>query len=1202
MDFLASTVAGKVVDHISSKFSDCIKNFKGQYDDLELANAIRQELLDQYGNEPFYNDLDSYLTCNKTIDFLILTLRNSSPQPVEGPSEFVNKNLKQFLDRTPSCLAYSSQIKDALLRIFDCTFFAVTDMNPYSDCGRLQSEIRVQNAETNAQMQAGFAMLREELKNSFRFLQNETASRNLPDFSAETEIFKAKIKGIETSYQHEGHFEEALTQYGDLALSIADAEIQGDAKSTLLCALRCNIALCHSNLGNSQKAMESLGKVPVNIAQRNETHNYVWASVVVQNKLENQYSEALNRAEAALKLKPDYHRAFFFRQHLQALMGMKSQSELIDELDLYFSKISEAGKKKELSGDYYAFRGLICTAFNDSINAYENYEKAASHGYDEFVSQFNMLSALYGQAVKNASYGQRSLHPNVEISKLYKVLDGLKDLLRDEHMSEKRYQDVKCYAVSLYVSASVTIKGSHDLQPLQSYLPFSKDYETTRMLILGSTEQLTSEVIQLLEENDQFLLEIRQLLHDDDLQKCKEKIEQRLEDTSYNAPADITLTLLQLCIVSKDLMSYYKYRATAKIEAFAGDSLTAMDACAYELEGDIEKAKILFSGIAQTCTDYHVLENILRFYKRSNSVQECEDLYFKLQRLQKERKTYIDNLDGFYCSGLDFLISQKLNSAKDFFEAVPKDAISLKAYAYMEERLYQAVNDPFHLCIALSRNPNPGFRNKVNQAICYRLMCHYDDSLNLCLDLVQHAEGISNEQLIKVYWLISDSYLFKKMPDESYSWALKAHKLMEKYPYDQSHRAFLGRIVRSRHFEGLSVLLEYQDVHPVVVNYFKAIQVSPDDENLPQKFLQQVKEYLPDTPDHATQEQQLALDYKKLPIPIHMLLQHFKEDWSRFLSFAQKNKLRLGSGNPQRQQLEENWIGSDIVVDAQTLVIMAVCDCLPALQMIKHVHISYSSIAVLQYLYLSNNFGFMAIEVLMDWLSSENTVILEPDGMVDVNNTFVQGFSKDFFIGGSIAERLEIPFLCADILVVSLQNLLDSPISKNIHFITLPVLCNVFGKNKPDLSSQMLYKLMQYGEFISFSAITVFERIKSNDFQVSEELLKPFLICKSDYNMQSFSGVYLGAIHLLKEENKAAAIALSEIVIKNTMQIWRRGTYYRETLKKMPNDDGVQVRAFSILKYVGSIIAGMRQIWTTMPKQISSLCDELQRIIADELS
>lgn len=124
-----------------------------------------------------------------------------------------------------------------------------------------------------------------------------------------------------------------------------------------------------------------------------------------------------------------------------------------------------------------------------------------------------------------------------------------------------------------------------------------------------------------------------QLLHDDDLQKCKEKIEHRLEDTNNDVPADITHTLLQLCIVSKDLKSYYKYRTTEKIEAFAGDFLTAMDACAYELEGDIEKANILFSGIAQTCTDYHVLENVLRFYKRSNSVQECEDLHFKLLHL-----------------------------------------------------------------------------------------------------------------------------------------------------------------------------------------------------------------------------------------------------------------------------------------------------------------------------------------------------------------------------------------------------------------------------------------------------------------------------------------------------------------------------------------------------------------------------------------
>lgn len=1184
---------------MSSKFIDGIKNFKGQYDDIALGDAIRQELLDRYGNEPFYDDFDSYLTSNKTIDGLIHTLRNSSPQQVVGPSEFVDENFRKFLDRTPSCLANSTQIKDALLCIFDCAFYSIININSYSDLGRLQKDIHIQSAEISNQMQAGFAMLRDEMAKQIQLRQNEGASQNLPDFSVEAEAFKGKIKEIETTYQHQGRFEEALTQYSNLALSIADVEIRGESKSALLCALRCNIAMCHSNLGDVKEAMDSLGKIPSEIAKNSETYNFVWASVVIQHKLEDQYSEALDRVEVALKLKPDYHRAFFLRQQLQALMGMRSQNQLIDELDSYFSKIPDEGQRETLAGDYYAFRGLICTAFNDPSSAYENFEKATAHGYNEFVSQFNMLSALYGQAVKNALHDERTLCPDVDVPKLYKVLEGLKVLLQDEHIDSKAYQDIKCYAISLYASASITIKGSHDLQPLKLYLPYAKDYETTRMLILGSEEPLTPDSIQLLDESDRFTLEIRQLLHDDKLQKCREKIEQRLEEPSYRLPADAMLTLLQLCINSKDLESYRKYRNIETIEVFAGDYLTAMDACAYELEGNIEKAKLIFSEIVQRCTDYHVLENALRFYKRSNCVQECEALYFKLQCLQKEQKTYIDDFDRFYCSGLDFMISQKRNSAKDFFEAAPKDVLSPAAYSYMKEQLYRAINDPFHLYVSLSQNVHDEFQNKVNQAICQRLMCHYDDGLNLCLDLVKNAEGTSKEELVKVYWLISDFYLLKKMPDESYSWALEAHELMAERPYDPSHSAFLGRMTRCRHFEGLSTILEYQKVHPVVVDFVKTFQISPDEDDVPKKLMQQLKENLPDTYDYVAQERQLATNYKKLPIPIHMIVQYYNEDWGRILSFAKENKFRLGTGDSHRQQLEETWIGSDIVVDAQTLIIMAACNCLPALKVVERIHISYSSIAILQYCYLSDNSNFAFIEMLMDWISSEKNIIFESDGMIDVNDAFVKGFSKDFFVACGIAERLSVPFLCADILVISLQNSLDSPVSKDIRFITLPVLCSAFGKKKPDLSAEMLYKLMQYGGFISFSASTMFEKIKQNNYQVSEELLKPFLTCKSDYDMQSYANVYLGAIYQLKEDDETAAIDLSKAILLNAIQIWRRGLYYRETLKKV-HDDNMQARSFSIFEYARSILAGIGQIWETMPKRISDLCNELRKIIADE--
>jgi len=1198
--WLFETAAGQAVDNLSSKLSESFESIRGQRSDTVLGDTLRRQLLDCYGDEQFYNDLDSYLTRNKTIDHLIIFMRNPTSQQTVGRTEFIKNNCDQLLKEAPSCYAYSCQLKDVFSYIYDQAFSAVTEINPYSDFGRLQSDIRTQTADISHQLQAGLAMINDSIKN-LQSIQNEEASRNLPDFSAEAGKVKNQIKEIEKVYQHQGRFEEALSQYSSLALSIADMEMHGEPKSTLLCALRCNIALCHSNLGNVEMAMDSLDKIPSDVAQRSETYNFVWASIIIQHKLKDQYFEALHCAENALKLKTDYHRAFFTRQHLRALLEIRNQSDLINELDAYFSKISDEEQRKSLEGDYYAYRGLICTAYNDSYNAYENYKQAALHGYDEFVAQFNMLSALYGQAAKGVPYGRRILQPNVDIQKLFQVIDGLKNLLQDERIENRIYDDVKRYSISLYVSASAILKGTHDLQPLQLYLPFAQDYETMRMLILGSKEVLSLDVIKHLNGDDQFFLEIRQLIRDDNLQKCREKIEQRLENPDNIIPAETVFTLLQLCIILEDSKSYRKYRSNEQIQQLDGDILTALDACAYELEGNLGKATMLFETLAQTSTDYHVLENVLRFYKRTDNFSKCETLYFRIQNLYKERKIYIDNLDNFYCAGLDFLISQKRNTAEIFFKNSPIDELSSEVYLYMGRQLYSAINDAAHLSVLLSHAPDTEFQSQVNQAICQRLMCHYDDGLELCLKLVQQAKGVNKEQLVKIYWLISDFYLFKKMFDESYSWALKAHQLMQEYPYDKSHSAFMGRMMRTGHFEGLSTILEYQKVHPVVVNYIKAFQISPEDENLPQKLLKEIKEYAPNAPDFDAQERKLASDYKEVPIPIHTLSQCFNQDWNRIFQFAQKTKLRLGTGNIQRQQLEESWIGSDIVVDAQTLIIIAACNCLPALQIINHVHISYSSVAVLQYCYLSNNYGFGAIDVLLDWLNTESTVILEPDGIVDVSDTLIQVLSKDFFAGCNIAQRLEIPFLCADTVVVFLQASSHFPTLKPIRFITIPTLCNIYGKTQFASYAQMTYQLLQVGEFISFSSGTMLEQIKSHDFRISQELLQPFLICKSDYDMQSFAKVYLHTISIVKSENETTAEELSELILLNAAQIWRRGMYYRETLRKTA-DDVAEARALAIFKYVCTIIKGIEEIWGTISKKLSTMCNELRETVADELN
>ena len=69
-----------------------------------------------------------------------------------------------------------------------------------------------------------------------------------------------------------------------------------------------------------------------------------------------------------------------------------------------------------------------------------------------------------------------------------------------------------------------------------------------------------------------------------------------------------------------------------------------------------------------------------------------------------------------------------------------------------------------------------------------------------------------------------------------------------------------------------------------------------------------------------------------------------------------------------------------MVVDAQTLIILAHYDCLAALQCVKHLHITFRSVVTLQYQYLSWNCP--QIQSLMDWLQSSNNIVYEADGFI----------------------------------------------------------------------------------------------------------------------------------------------------------------------------------------------------------------------------
>jgi len=85
-------------------------------------------------------------------------------------------------------------------------------------------------------------------------------------------------------------------------MSIA-SELQGQPQeqiNTLLCTLNCNIALCHSNLGNNEKAFSSLKKIPRTVTANNQVYHCVFAIVAIQEKDPAILKEALAHAEKDL--------------------------------------------------------------------------------------------------------------------------------------------------------------------------------------------------------------------------------------------------------------------------------------------------------------------------------------------------------------------------------------------------------------------------------------------------------------------------------------------------------------------------------------------------------------------------------------------------------------------------------------------------------------------------------------------------------------------------------------------------------------------------------------------------------------------------------------------------------------------------------------------------------------------------------------
>ena len=1171
------------------------------YYDSQLKEKVHEHLLKKYGNEVYYNDLDGYITTNNVIDLLIKAIRGKSSVQPWTERQFKNINTKRFIEYNPKYKrnkVVSSRIPGIFSEVFNIVRTSLLSLDVHSDLGKLQRSMEI-STETLVDSQQ---VMGTKLDKILEVIQTKqplfasdgiaaTATENLGKCPEEIARVTEKIKGIENEFQKNHRFNDALSHYFGLLQSVATTLVGHSQEhvNTLVCTLYCNIALCQSNLGFPEKAFESLSAIPADTASKSKVYHLVFALLYVQqNDIEN-YGVALSHVDAALEIDADYHNAFTVRQFLLVHLFPEKSQDALHELEAHYCDILSKGEDCCNIAEYYQFHGLLNMHADRYSEAIEDFKLAEKFGYDSVYTKINIAATMYCEATATMPKGQRLLAPSVNQNIMMSAVDILKEII-DLLEGNADYEDIRKRAVTLYTSACAAIGKKHELSPLDDYIYEGQEYEDLRSLLLGTSETLTDAQLSLLVPEDRLFCTVKEMMDNDQAEACKAYIIGLIEDAKQCIPPNVFHTFLQVCLISNSPADYRKYRSDAKDYGITNHLLDFMDACAYELEGDISQAKTLFDRIAVSSVDDNILENTLRFYFRNNCTEEIRSLLLRMHKLIVSNSIYIANAEPFYGEANKFFIAQRDPIIEKILSELPVQLVSEKCRLQLYASYYSATYNSGELlnCLNELSCADGEFTNAYNTALCTARLLRYDEALSICYALEERTKN--NDDRVKLFWMISDILLLQNNFDDSFLWAQKAHELTRTNPYDRSHQAFFSRAFRCNHQEALKEICEYKQEHPVVVDWLHQFSLSEGEEDIASCIENALEEFSPGHANYVEHEKAIAKLYKQGLVPIHMLFNRYNGNILRLFDFASQHKLNVSIGNFEKLMTEYKKIGEAVVVDALTLVIIAYHDCLSILDGFAQVYVNYRSIATVQQLFLG--YGFTCLSNILNWFRLSNNIIWKPDGFIDDESDLTEVFSYDFVACCNIASAHKIPYLYCDLTAWNFQRIPGLGINPDIEFISIPAVCRKTLAFDQQKLNDVLYSFLKDSTFINFNAETILQQIRKQNFLVSKELMDPFMFCTPNCDMHSFATVYLSAIKALKNESPEAAEKLAGIVLDDAFKIWKRGTYHR-TLIKSVHDVEAEYKTKAISKYVLEILDGINHIFDILPSELTIIFELL---------
>lgn len=948
MDIISEAVAGfaagKIGDSVIEKTNSAIdKVFK----DPKLEDKIMSDIITKYERESFYNSFSKYIDDNNVISHLIDRFNSSLTDDTLCESSFCAEHLQKFKHYYKYNPGEESSIQDAFLLIYPNVYLSKVSISNHSDIGKLQKDMHT-IANSNSAQIADLTRKVNTLMSVFGNPQNAASSLKLNENDGHDEIsekvksFLLKISNVANDSMKSD--EEIIDEYFKLLVDAA-IELNNESASqraSVICKINCNIALRYCNLGKINEAFELLEKIDTEVANHNASYHFVKAAIIVNTGNVERYPEATKSINLSIEIDKNYKQAWLIKAFLIALNKESSLEDTIHLLDDNFKDVLDKNVDNSLIADYYTYRAFIFREFGEYQESINNHLKAKERGSDEAVSDYNIGLSYYTLATQNLPRNERVWCGNIDSEALLKAFSIFKSWVFNEKSGISTF--LKTKYVQLYVSTCCLLGVKHNLSNISQYFTPEFDYESKRLIILGSDNPISDEYISQLEDDDKIAAILSNLTNSNDCTGIIDFVEAKDIDEIARFPEPTIYLVLQSCIIAKRIDLYDKLRPLMSTH-FDSSLLECLEGLAQEEKGNIETAKTLLDKYAKTAKDYNLLHNIILFYERNKFELELKELISRILLLKSNNEIYIENAHFFYRHAL-YLFSKKVSkditllintlSNDDNLPKINKLSLLADYYSLIGEqnKLLNALTEIYDM--------EPNYKNGFNKALSLLHLMRYSEALDLSLKLFETLEKGMEDEKFQIIELICELYLFINEDDKSFEWAKKAHELFIDIPAHQSHRNFFAISTRTNHFEALKDTFEYKNLHPVVLSeWIKEFKISEDNpieslETALETFTGEKRD------DRKSRESTFLNLYRKRVLSNSMLLKHFNNNLLQYFHFAHENKIYVCDGNLQNLMFEQELIQNDVFVDALTLIVLEKFKCLRILNKIKNVHICYS--------------------------------------------------------------------------------------------------------------------------------------------------------------------------------------------------------------------------------------------------------------------